>query len=243
MLGRAAEESLSSSELSEDEYIPGTEEESDSNSSAEDTFARSVKQHKKKKMKSKTLRSPPCKRRRVVTRSSSLAGKNDTGQSSSPDEHDSKESSSPDNSNVTVMMLKRKTDGGRLYNKKYYCLFCSKPFSKMACHLESKHKDKPEVARAVAFPKGSKERRLQLSLLRNKGNRCHNAQVLKEGKGMVIPRQQSISPVRLSDYLHCINCEAYLKRKSLWRHMQRCHLNQKVKRHEAWKNKSSVPLL
>ncbi|KTG34020.1 hypothetical protein cypCar_00030126 [Cyprinus carpio] len=63
----------------------------------------------------------------------------------------------------------------------------------------------PEVARAVAFPKGSKERRLQLSFLRKKGNRCHNAQVFKEGTRMVIPRQQTIDPVRASDYLHCVN--------------------------------------
>lgn len=239
MLGYAAEEPLPSSELSEDEYIPETEEESDSNSSAdEEGLAKNVKQHKKGKVKSKTSRSQPCKRRRV-TRSSSLANsgtkesssldKNDTRKSSSSDEYDTEESSSPDHSDVTVMMLKKKTDGGRLYNKKYYCLFCSKPFSKMARHLESKHKDMPEVARAVAFPKGSKERRLQLSFLRNKGNRCHNAQVLKGGTGMVIPRQQTIAPVRASDYLHCVNCAAYLKRKSLWRHMQRCHLNQQIK--------------
>lgn len=228
MLGYAAEEPLSSSELSEDEYIPETEEESDSNSSAdEEGLAKNVKQHKKGKVKSKTSRSQPCKRRRV-TRSSSLANSG-TKESSSSDEYDTEESSSPDHSDVTVMMLKKKTDGGRLYNKKYYCLFCSKPFSKMARHLESKHKDMPEVARAVAFPKGSKERRLQLSFLRNKGNRCHNAQVLKGGTGTVIPRQQTIAPVRASDYLHCVNCAAYLKRKSLWRHMQRCHLNQQIK--------------
>lgn len=204
MLGYAAEEPLSSSELSEDEYIPETEEESDSNSSAdEEGLAKNVKQHKKGKVKSKTSRSQPCKRRRV-TRSSSLANSG-TKESSSSDEYDTEESSSPDHSHVTVMMLKKKTDGGRLYNKKYYYLFCSKPFSKMALHLESKHKDMPEVARAVAFPKGSKERRLQLSFLRNKGNRCHNAQVLKGGTGTVIPRQQTIAPVRASDYLHCVN--------------------------------------
>ncbi|XP_016394519.1 uncharacterized protein LOC107728747, partial [Sinocyclocheilus rhinocerous] len=222
MLGYAAEESLSSLELSEDEFIPEREEESDSNGSAEEEGLAKNKPHKKGKVKSKT-----CKRRRV-TCSSSFANSG-IKESSSPDEQDSRESSSPDHSDVRVMMLNKKIDGGRLYNEKCYCLFCSKPFSKMARHLESKHRDMPEVARAVAFPKGSKERRLQLSFLRNKGNRCHNAQVLKEGTGMVIPRQQSIAPVRAGDYLHCVNCAAYLKRKSLWRHMQRCHLSQKVK--------------
>ncbi|XP_065151644.2 uncharacterized protein [Paramisgurnus dabryanus] len=266
---RTTEESPSNSELSEDEYIPETEEESDSES--EGLAEHKIKLHKRRKVKSKTTRAQSCKKRRVTCssslstsgtkessssdehegrecsspekndtqqssssdehegRESSSPEKNDTQQSSSSNDHASRESSSPDNSDVTVMMLKKKTDDRRLYNKKSYCFFCAKPFSKMARHLESQHKDKPEVARAVAFPKGSKERRLQLILLRNKGNRCHNTEVIKEGKGMVIPRQQSKAPVRASDYLHCVNCAAYLKRRSLWRHMQRCHLNQKVK--------------
>ena len=173
-----------------------------------DSSAKDIKPHKDKKRKVQKMR---------MTDSCSLAA-NDTG-----------ESSSAVSSDVKVMMLKKKEHGGRLYTKRFYCLFCSKPFSKMARHLESKHKDKPEVARAVTFPKGSKERRIQFSLLRNRGNRVHNNQVLKKGKGIVIPRQQSSVPVNASDYMHCVNCEAYLKRKSLWRHMQRCHLHKKVK--------------
>lgn len=152
-----------------------------------------------------------------MTRSSSLAANN------------TKESSSPDYCYVTIMMLKKKTYGGRLYNKRFYCFFCSKPFSKISRHLESKHKDKPEVARALTFPKSSKERRIQFSLLRNRGSRAHNNQVLKKGKGTVMSCQQSSVPVKANDYMHCVNCEAFLKRRSLWRHMQRCHLQKQVK--------------
>ncbi|XP_067297785.1 uncharacterized protein lcorl isoform X4 [Pseudorasbora parva] len=238
VLGYATKESPSSSEF-RDEYIPETEEQSDTDSSVEEeSFVKNVKQHKRRKVGPKTSRSQSCKRKCVTcssslatsgTKESSSSDENDTRQSSSSDKNDNGESSSPDNSDVTVLMLKKKKDGGRLYNKKYYCLFCSKPFSKMARHLESKHKDKPEVAKAIAFPKGSKERKLQLSLLRNKGNRCHNTQVLKEGKGILIPKHQSFAPVTASDYLHCVNCEACLKRRSLWRHMQKCHLSKKDK--------------
>lgn len=246
---------LSSSELSEDEYVPQSVEDTESGTSAEDirqhkrkkrvqkttsanpreqyvqaesnSSAEDVRQHKGKKRK--VLKTTPANsqegdsqphKRMPMIRSSPLAP-NTTGESSSPD--------NSYNSDVMVMTLKKKEHGGRLYNKKFYCVFCSKPFSKMARHLESKHKNKPEVARAISFPKGSKERRIQLNLLRNRGNRVHNNQVLKEGKGMVIPRQQSNVPVQASDYMHCVNCEAYLKRRSLWRHMQRCHLYQKVK--------------
>lgn len=205
--------------------MPDTEE-SDSNTSEKvESLVKKISNNKKK-VKS-TSNVPACKKRRVSPSQSSASDKQDSSlQSSSSGEHE--ESHSPNNLNVNVMMLKKKKDGARLYNKKFYCLFCFKPFSKIARHLESKHKDKPEVARAIAFPKGSKERKIQLSLLRNKGNRCHNAQVLSEGRGTVIPKQQSTAPVNASDYLHCINCSAYLKRKSLWRHMQRCQLSQKI---------------
>lgn len=215
---RDKREPLSSSEYSdEDEYVPQYDEETESDSSEEE-----VKQHtaKKRKVQRTSTNSqegddqPPKKTHK--THFTSLA-EPDTDKFSS------------DGCDVTVMTLKKKDNGGRLYNKKFYCVFCSKPFNKMARHLESKHKDKPEVARAITFPKGSKERRIQFSVLRNRGNRFHNNQVIKEGKGMVIPRQQSSGPVNASDYMHCINCDAYLKRRSLWRHMQRCDLHKKVK--------------
>ncbi|XP_026223685.1 uncharacterized protein LOC113171757 isoform X1 [Anabas testudineus] len=236
MLGYTSEHSLSCSGSSGDEYVPRSTEETKTDSSAEsDSLAENIKRHKSKKRKLQETTSAnfqevgvqPLKKMCRTPYKSPTA--NDTKESSSSDCDDTRESSSPDSSDVTVMTLKKKEHGGRLYNKKFYCVFCSKPFSKMARHLESKHKDKPEVARAVACPVGSKERKIQLSLLRNKGNRAHNNQVLKEGKGMVIPRQQSCAPVKASDYLHCINCEAYLKRRSMWRHMQRCHLSRKVK--------------
>ncbi|KAL0967830.1 hypothetical protein UPYG_G00257760 [Umbra pygmaea] len=41
----------------------------------------------------------------------------------------------------------------RVYNKKQYCLFCWKPFSKLARHLEFVHQNEVEVAKAVQFPK------------------------------------------------------------------------------------------
>lgn len=222
MLGYATEESLSSSEFSEDEYLPETEEVSETDSSEKgESLEENVK--KRRKVQRETSRCQAYKRK-YVTRSS---GTNEV-ESPSTDNF-SGQSTSPDHTDVKVMKLKKKDDGGRLYNKKHYCLFCFKPFSKIARHLEAKHKDKVEVARAISYPKRSKQRRIQLDLLRNKGNRCHNTEVLKERKGMVIPCQLSSSPATPSDYMHCVNCNAYLKRKSLWRHMQRCQLSRKIK--------------
>lgn len=98
---------------------------------------------------------------------------------------------------------------------------------KMARHLVRKHSNEEGVAKAISYPVNSKERKLHFELLKNKGNHAHNDEVLKSGSGTLIPRQQAADPVTANDYMHCINCEALLKRKALWRHMKRCKLSQK----------------
>lgn len=126
---------------------------------------------------------------------------------------DCESSESSNDKDVTVLKLQKKSDGRRLDKKRHYCMYCYKPFSKIARHLGSKHSNMTEVARAFYFPKGSAERKMHLNLLRNKGNRRHNFEVLEEGKGVVVPSQQSAEPVNTKDYLHCIYCEACLKKK------------------------------
>lgn len=46
------------------------------------------------------------------------------------------------------------------YTKTQYCLFCGKPFSKIARNLESAHSSEKEVAKALRFSKNSRERRI-----------------------------------------------------------------------------------
>jgi hypothetical protein len=152
-----------------------------------------------------------------------------TQQSSSPE---SKETSTQpvndESSDVSVMKLKKSAYGQRVYNKKQYCFSCQKPFSKMARHLAQVHKNEIEGARALSFPKGSKERKVNLDILRNRGNREHNIKVLKAGKGVLVRRQQTAAKhVGVKDYMHCLHCHGLFRRQSLWRHMQRCNLARK----------------
>ncbi|KAI7811559.1 hypothetical protein IRJ41_000349 [Triplophysa rosa] len=56
----------------------------------------------------------------------------------------------------------------RKWDKKHYCIYCKKPQSKIARHLERKHNQEEDVARAICFPKKSKKRRLLLDQLRYK---------------------------------------------------------------------------
>ncbi|XP_049332973.1 uncharacterized protein LOC111195432 isoform X3 [Astyanax mexicanus] len=110
----------------------------------------------------------------------------------------------------------------RVYDKRNYCVFCFKPSSKIARHLETVHRNEVEVAQAVQYPKGSKARRTKLNILRNRGNFVHNAEVVRKGTGQLVacyrPREQRDA----KDFIHCIHCQGLYSKRTLWRHMKNC---------------------
>ncbi|XP_061774235.1 uncharacterized protein LOC133564121 isoform X2 [Nerophis ophidion] len=115
-----------------------------------------------------------------------------------------------------------KKHGNRVYSKRHYCLYCSKPYAKMARHLESVHKNTLEVAKALSFPKSSMERRKQLEYIRNKGNYAHNAAIMESGKGELVPFKRPHKETKGNDFMHCAYCQGLFTRKVLWRHMRSC---------------------
>lgn len=119
----------------------------------------------------------------------------------------------------------KKMGAKRVYDKRHYCLYCLKPFAKMARHLERAHEDKSDVARALSFNKGSKERKRQLDYIRNKGNYAHNASVMQSGKGQLVPFKRPPDEAQGKDFMHCGYCQGLFLRKVLWRHMRNCILN------------------
>ncbi|XP_074550121.1 uncharacterized protein LOC141807806 [Halichoeres trimaculatus] len=216
MLGISTDDSPISSEISEDEYVPSSTEESEE----EPKLIKSKIKYSIMRNSDDECLKKSCVKR-VKTRKNTLTSSSSTG------EWEISESSR--DSDVQVLRLKKKKNGSRVYNKRHYCMYCSKPYAKIARHLEMKHSNLTEVARAFSFPKGSAERKVQLNLIRNKGNRRHNFEVLEERKGVMVPSQQSSKPVDVKEYLHCIYCEAFLKRKALWRHLKRCKLAEQRK--------------
>lgn len=124
------------------------------------------------------------------------------------------QSLSPD---VTVMTLKR-MEGGDRQLKGFIVYHGVNLTAKCHAILNPNTLTNQKWQMQWNFQKAPKIK--QFSLLR-KGNRAHFNKVTKEGKGLVIPHQQSIKPARASDYLHCINCEVYPKRTLLWRPLQR----------------------
>nr|XP_020466964.1 uncharacterized protein LOC109966462 isoform X2 [Monopterus albus] len=129
-----------------------------------------------------------------------------------------------DTNDSIVVSVSKKKKGNRVYDKRHYCLYCSKPYAKMARHLETAHATKADVVKAVGFPKGSKERKKALDYIRNKGNYAHNAAIMEAGKGELVPCKRPPKEAQGIDFMHCAYCQGLFTRKVLWRHMQTCKL-------------------
>ncbi|XP_041855127.1 uncharacterized protein LOC121648801 isoform X2 [Melanotaenia boesemani] len=118
---------------------------------------------------------------------------------------------------------------GRDYDVRNYCLFCSKPMTKLARHLERVHSDKPEVAIAFQYPLHSKERKEIWRKIRIEGNFAHNRDVLRTGEGQLAVRVRPRIPTKAVDFIHCIYCRALFKKSSLYGHMSKCPEKAKIK--------------
>lgn len=125
-------------------------------------------------------------------------------------------------STKTVVLPCSNSKAHRVYDKRNYCLFCSKPVSKMARHLERVHSDKTEVAAAFQYPKNSRERQKIWNRLTNEGNFAHNKTVLKTGKGQLAVRKRPMHTRQAKDFLHCLYCRGLFVKKALHRHMRLC---------------------
>ncbi|XP_073667579.1 uncharacterized protein [Paramisgurnus dabryanus] len=105
---------------------------------------------------------------------------------------------------------------------KNYCYICGKPQSKFTRHLKIHENTNMDVARALALPKHSKERKKLLDKLRNKGNYEHNASVLASGSGQLKLKRKPKKNYNPNDYVNCMYCHAMFLRRELWRHVRNC---------------------
>ncbi|XP_051789917.1 uncharacterized protein LOC114649549 isoform X2 [Erpetoichthys calabaricus] len=197
MLRNCSESSDSSMNQSDDDYIPKSSEENSPDCSSD-----SLSAHMSDKIDKDEKSSASCS----------------TYDRPVPDSTVS-DSESKEYDPVSVKAVSVKTGGGRVYDKKQFCLFCGKSYAKIARHIEQIHHNETEVAKALQFPRKSKERRLQIDLLRNRGNFAHNVEVLKMGKGMLVPRRQPRNCLPSKDFAHCLNCQGFFfKTQSLATH-------------------------
>ncbi|XP_054872429.1 uncharacterized protein LOC129350328 isoform X2 [Amphiprion ocellaris] len=105
---------------------------------------------------------------------------------------------------TTYVKRKNKKQNGnqkvRVY-RRYFCLYCGKPSTKMARHLQHKHMEQKDVAYAFSFPLGSKQRKVLLGQLRNLGDFKHNAIVLAKGRGDLVTWQHLSDKASVQDYM------------------------------------------
>ncbi|XP_059215616.1 uncharacterized protein LOC131993639 [Centropristis striata] len=148
-----------------------------------------------------------------------------------------------DEHDVFVNPAMKKEDGSRLYNKKHHCFYCKKIVQKMSKHLLRMHSDEIDVSKAFSFQKNSKERRLHLDLIRNKGNFEHNRDVLESQKGKLIPFRQPKEKTEGQKFLHCVYCYGLFKKRVMWRHFQFCKLNPQDKTMDKGQGKTRAQTL
>lgn len=136
---------------------------------------------------------------------------------------DDTDDSSNNNEGTSKMTVKKCQKGGkRKWDKRHYCIFCKKPQSKIARHLERRHKTEKEVAKAVSHPKYSKKRHLIFDQLRHKGDYSHNVSVLQTGQGEIVTFRQPSEEVSPHEYLPCNYCYAFFRKRDLWKHEAFC---------------------
>uniref|UniRef100_A0A1A7YM80 Uncharacterized protein n=2 Tax=Iconisemion striatum TaxID=60296 RepID=A0A1A7YM80_9TELE len=112
--------------------------------------------------------------------------------------------------------------GKRIYDKRNYCLFCSKPVLKMARHLTTIHSDRAEVAVAFQHPMNSKERKRIWQKLIKEGNFAHNKNVLQTGEGQLAVRARPTKPQKATNYVHCVYCFGLFAKKNITKHLNNC---------------------
>lgn len=122
-----------------------------------------------------------------------------------------------------IAVLPTMNDGkNRKWDKKYYCPFCEKPFSKLPRHMESAHPTEPEIAALIALEKDEKSKKMReqiLCKLRNIGNHRYNCEVQKKGEGgLLVVHRPSEDCADPNNYVPCPTCFGYFAQRELWKH-------------------------
>ncbi|XP_070576783.1 uncharacterized protein [Ptychodera flava] len=193
------------------------------NSDEENSASNCVTQPSKRFKVDKTFPSKCRDRQKSVRRGQIDSGEENRNTTESLD--DLKGLKSPSMSSSSKMWVQpTSTDskGKRKWDKYHYCVYCEKKYAKLPRHFQQKHKEEIKVCQAFSFPKGSKQRRLHLKRLMNRGNHAHNCKVLEKGSGNIVVRKRPTYEAAVYDYLPCTHCLAYFVRGDVSKHEKVC---------------------
>lgn len=111
------------------------------------------------------------------------------------------------------------------YTNRNYCYVCGKAQSKIARHIFTHRNEDAEIAEVFALRRNSKERKIRIAKLRNRGNYKHNMEVLKTCCGQLKVRKgPSKMATTAKTFAPCIYCKNMYSRKTMWLHLKRCSL-------------------
>jgi len=112
--------------------------------------------------------------------------------------------------------------GKRVFDKKHYCLYCSKSSTNLTKYLFSKHKDEVCIKQIMMQTKISQERKLQPELVRNLGGYRHNCDVRSKWGDEIIPWRSPPYHVAVEEYVPCPDCFAFFQQDRLRQHHKEC---------------------
>ncbi|XP_069109788.1 uncharacterized protein [Argopecten irradians] len=118
-------------------------------------------------------------------------------------------------------------DGRRVVDKQHNCLFCNKLQLRIGRHLQTVHKNEPQVQQILGTSM-KKEKEKKLDKLRLEGDYKHNINVLKSNTGfLILARRPSSNSCKQKNYLHtdflpCEFCLGFFLKTELWRHRSNC---------------------
>lgn len=148
-------------------------------------------------------------------------------------------SDSENNDAIIIGQSKKSALNKRVYDKRHACVVCHDRFLKMARHLENKHSNNLEVARILAKPKNSAERRQGFLELQRCGDFQHNVEVLASKKGeLILARRPSEKEGKeFNCFGPCPYCLGFMTKNRLWLHAKKCS-KKKLTRDDALQKKS-----
>ena len=118
---------------------------------------------------------------------------------------------------IFVMSTNNDKVSGRRYDKMMYCLYCSKPQSKITRHIKGQHSEEPDVVKYMTA-KTQEEENYHLTMIRNRGNHLHNCDVMEKGEGQLVAVHRPSSNADPNDYHACRYCFGWFARTESWRH-------------------------
>lgn len=103
-----------------------------------------------------------------------------------------------------------------------YCFVCGEPQSKISRHLKQHEKENAEIAYVLSLDIASRQRKVLLEKLRNKGNFQHNTNVVNKGSGCLKVKRKPKPNSGAKRFEPCLYCKGMFIWQDVRRHMGRC---------------------